>query len=45
MEGQISFEGRLGETDDKRVEVKVGKERTLWVPFPDVKSAKLVVEI
>ncbi len=34
LEGQVSFEGRLGETDDKRVEVKVGKERTLWVPFP-----------
>lgn len=45
LEGQISFEGRLGETVDGKVEVKVGKERTLWVPFAAVKTAKLVVEV
>ncbi|HTC19717.1 MAG TPA: ribosome maturation factor RimP [bacterium] len=45
LEGQVSFEGRLGETDGEKVEVKVGKERTLWVPFSAVKNAKLMVEL
>ena len=45
LEGLVSFEGRLGETDSERVEVKVGKERTLRVPFSMVKNARLVVEL
>jgi ribosome maturation factor RimP len=45
LEGLVSFEGRLGETADGKVEVKLGKERTLWVPFAAVKAAHLVVEI
>ena len=45
LEGQVSFEGRLGATQDGKVEVKVGKERILWVPFLGVKSAKLIVEV
>jgi ribosome maturation factor RimP len=45
LEGQVSFEGRLGETDGERVEVAIGKKRTLQVPFAAVKAAKLVVEL
>ncbi len=45
LEGQVSFEGRLGETEGERVEVRIGKERILWVPFSTVKNAKLVVEL
>ncbi len=45
LEGQISIEGRLGETDGGQVELRVGKERILRVPFAGVKSARLVVEM
>ncbi len=44
-EGQVSLEGRLGEVSEGKVEVLMGKERVLWVPFTAVKSARLVVEI
>jgi ribosome maturation factor RimP len=45
LEGLASFEGRLGETSDGRLEVKIGKQRVLWVPFASVKNAKLMVEM
>jgi ribosome maturation factor RimP len=45
LEGQVSLEGRLGEVSEGKVEVVVGKGRTLWVPFAAVKAARLVVEI
>jgi ribosome maturation factor RimP len=45
LEGQVSLEGRLGEVNEGKVEMLVGKERTLWVPFTAVKAARLVVEL
>ena len=45
LEGMVSFEGRLGEVSDGRLEVRIGKQRVLWVPFASVKSAKLMVEM
>lgn len=45
LDGQVSLEGRLGEVSDGKVEMLIGKERTLWVPFAAVKTAKLVVEL
>ena len=45
LEGQVSLEGRLGEVNQGKVELRIGKERTLWVPFSMVKSARLVVEM
>lgn len=45
QEGLVSFEGRILGTDEKRVQLRVGKERELWVPFGAVKAAKLVVEV
>jgi len=45
LDGQVSLEGRLGEINEGKVEVQIGKERTLWVPFSLVKSARLVVEM
>jgi ribosome maturation factor RimP len=44
LEGLVSFQGRLMETDAERVKVQVGKERTVWVPYGMVKAARLVVE-
>jgi ribosome maturation factor RimP len=45
LEGQVILEGRLGEVNDGNVEVIIGKERALRVPFDKVKAAKLVVEL
>ncbi|HJT25383.1 MAG TPA: ribosome maturation factor RimP [bacterium] len=45
LEGQVSLEGRLGEVNDGKVEMLIGNERTLWVPFTAVKAARLVVEL
>lgn len=45
LEGQVSLEGRLGEVADGKLEMLIGKERTLWVPFAAVKTARLVVEL
>ncbi len=45
LEGQLSLEGRLGEVKEGKVEITIGKERTLRVPFSMVKNAKLVVEL
>lgn len=45
LEGQVSLEGHLGEVSEGRVEMRIGKERALWVPFTAVKAAKLVVEL
>ena len=45
LEGLVSFQGRLAGTREDRLEVKIGKDRTLWVPFDAVKTARLVVEI
>ncbi len=45
LEGQVSLEGRLGEVKEGKVEITIGKERTLRVPFSMVKNAKLVVEL
>lgn len=45
LEGQVSLEGRLGGVNEGKVEMLIGKERALWVPFSLVKNAKLVVEI
>ena len=45
LEGQISVEGRLGGVQEDKVEIFIGKERVLHVPFSTVKNAKLVVEI
>lgn len=45
LEGQVSLEGHLGEVIEGKVEMRIGKERTLWVPFTAVKAARLVVEI
>jgi ribosome maturation factor RimP len=45
LEGQVSLEGRLGEVLEDKVEMVIGKERTLRVPFGAVKTARLVVEI
>ena len=33
LEGLVSFDGRLNGIDQKRVLVRIGKERTLWVPL------------
>ncbi|HVZ79290.1 MAG TPA: ribosome maturation factor RimP [bacterium] len=44
LEGLVSFQGRLLGTDGARVQVQVGKERTVWVPYALVKAARLVVE-
>jgi ribosome maturation factor RimP len=44
LEGQVSLEGRLGEVSEGKVEMLMGKERILWVPFAAVKTARLVVE-
>jgi ribosome maturation factor RimP len=44
LEGLVSFQGRLLETDGSRVKVQLGKERTVWVPYALVKAARLVVE-
>ena len=45
LEGQVSLEGRLGEIHEGKVEMLIGNERVLRVPFSMVKNAKLVVEI
>ncbi|SRR5579871_1271065 len=45
LEGQSSVEGHLGEVSDGKIAVLIGKERTLWVPFTAVKTARLVVEL
>ena len=45
LEGLVSFEGRLGGLDQGRVSVRIGKERTLWVPLASIKTARLVVEL
>lgn len=45
IEGQISLEGHLGEVGNGKVQMLIGKERTLWVPFMAVKTARLVVEL
>lgn len=45
LEGQVSLEGRLGEVNEGKVELLISKERTLWVPFTAVKTARLVVEL
>lgn len=45
VDGLVSFQARLTRTRGGEVEVMVGKDRTLWVPFDAVKSAKLVVEM
>jgi ribosome maturation factor RimP len=44
LEGLVSFQGRMLETDAQRVKVQLGKERTVWVPYTLVKAARLVVE-
>ncbi|HUO56603.1 MAG TPA: ribosome maturation factor RimP [bacterium] len=45
LEGQVSFEGRLGETEGGFVEVAVGREKRLRVPFAGVRTAQLIVEL
>ncbi len=45
LEGLVSFDGRLNGMDQNRVLVRIGKERTLWVPLASVKTARLVVEL
>jgi ribosome maturation factor RimP len=45
LEGQVSLEGQLGEVSEGKVEMLIGKERVLWVPFKTVKAARLVVEL
>jgi ribosome maturation factor RimP len=45
LEGLVSFEGRLSGLDQERVQVRIGKERTLWVPLALIKAARLVVEL
>lgn len=45
VEGLVSFQARLVQAGEDRVEVKMGKDRTFWVPFDAVKTARLVVEI
>ena len=43
--GQAAFQGRLGEVVGDEVEVWLDKTRNFRVPFTEVKTARLVVEI
>ncbi len=45
LEGQISLQGRLGGVVEGKVELIIGKDRALWVPFATAKTAQLVVEV
>jgi ribosome maturation factor RimP len=45
LDGQVTLEGRLGDVNEEKVELLLNQGRVLWVSFPAVKTARLVVEI
>ena len=45
QEGQMAFQGRLGEVKEDQVEILAEGGRVYWLPFSKVKKANLVVEL